>query len=136
MSDAPAPPPPPGPPPPPAPPMMLGPPPILSGGPLRGKGQNVSSSANLTELIAHKSQVMQQSTTATWLDDERKYQDRSDYVGLSNQGATCYLNSLLQSLFMTPEFRTAIYKVKLIVCILIGIYDSEFFFDYYFFCIF
>ncbi len=32
------------------------------------------------------------------------------YVGLANQGATCYLNSLLQSLFMTPEFRHAIYR--------------------------
>lgn len=32
------------------------------------------------------------------------------YVGLSNQGATCYLNSLIQTLFMTPEFRDAVYK--------------------------
>lgn len=35
---------------------------------------------------------------------------KSKYRGLSNQGATCYLNSLLQALYMTPEFRSAIYK--------------------------
>lgn len=27
------------------------------------------------------------------------------YVGLKNQGATCYLNSLLQSLYFTNAFR-------------------------------
>eukprot|EP00048_Salpingoeca_helianthica_P014812 m.223684 g.223684 ORF g.223684 m.223684 type:complete len:1224 (+) comp16297_c0_seq1:475-4146(+) len=32
------------------------------------------------------------------------------FVGLANQGATCYLNSLLQTLFMTPEFRNALYE--------------------------
>lgn len=26
-------------------------------------------------------------------------------VGISNQGATCYLNSLIQTLFFTPELR-------------------------------
>eukprot|EP01041_Mallomonas_annulata_P003615 gene3615-7195_t len=31
------------------------------------------------------------------------------FVGLSNQGATCYMNSLLQTLYMTPEFRRAVY---------------------------
>ncbi|NXS22100.1 UBP47 hydrolase, partial [Mystacornis crossleyi] len=34
------------------------------------------------------------------------------YVGLVNQAMTCYLNSLLQTLFMTPEFRNALYKIQ------------------------
>ncbi|VDM44945.1 unnamed protein product [Toxocara canis] len=34
------------------------------------------------------------------------------YVGLRNQAMTCYLNSLIQTLYMTPEFRNAIYKWK------------------------
>lgn len=36
--------------------------------------------------------------------------DRCPFVGLSNQGATCYMNSLLQTLYMTPEFRSALYR--------------------------
>ncbi|XP_063244790.1 ubiquitin carboxyl-terminal hydrolase 47 isoform X2 [Bacillus rossius redtenbacheri] len=32
------------------------------------------------------------------------------FVGLVNQAMTCYLNSLLQALYMTPEFRNALYK--------------------------
>lgn len=36
--------------------------------------------------------------------------DRPHFVGLVNQAMTCYLNSLLQALFMTPEFRNALYN--------------------------
>uniref|UniRef100_H2XR85 Ubiquitin carboxyl-terminal hydrolase 47 n=1 Tax=Ciona intestinalis TaxID=7719 RepID=H2XR85_CIOIN len=32
------------------------------------------------------------------------------FVGLVNQAMTCYLNSLIQTLYMTPEFRNAMYK--------------------------
>lgn len=38
----------------------------------------------------------------------------SGYVGLVNQAMTCYLNSLLQALFMTPEFRNSLYKWEFI----------------------
>lgn len=34
------------------------------------------------------------------------------YRGLVNQAMTCYLNSLLQTLYMTPEFRRALYNYQ------------------------
>eukprot|EP01113_Clastostelium_recurvatum_P032973 TRINITY_DN4306_c0_g1_i6.p1 TRINITY_DN4306_c0_g1~~TRINITY_DN4306_c0_g1_i6.p1 ORF type:complete len:1027 (-),score=234.69 TRINITY_DN4306_c0_g1_i6:35-3115(-) len=38
------------------------------------------------------------------------FQEKSAYgTGLSNQGATCYMNSLLQTLYLTPECRQLIY---------------------------
>ena len=39
---------------------------------------------------------------------------RSDtgYVGLINQAATCYLNSLIQTLFTTPELRRCLYSFR------------------------
>ncbi|SCU89331.1 LADA_0E14884g1_1 [Lachancea dasiensis] len=33
------------------------------------------------------------------------------YIGFKNQGATCYLNSLLQSYFFTKMFRKIVYKI-------------------------
>ncbi|KAH8927853.1 cysteine proteinase [Atractiella rhizophila] len=33
------------------------------------------------------------------------------FVGMKNQGATCYLNSLLQSLFLTHTYRKAVYQI-------------------------
>lgn len=34
--------------------------------------------------------------------------------GIRNQGGTCYLNSLLQTLHFTPEFRGMLYYVHLL----------------------
>lgn len=36
-----------------------------------------------------------------WHDSKKE----TGYVGLKNQGATCYMNSLLQTLYHTPYFR-------------------------------
>ncbi|KAL0592112.1 hypothetical protein ABG067_000765 [Albugo candida] len=36
--------------------------------------------------------------------------NKRNMTGLSNQGATCYMNSLLQTLYMTPEFRQGLYQ--------------------------
>ncbi|XP_075231893.1 ubiquitin-specific protease 7 isoform X4 [Lycorma delicatula] len=40
--------------------------------------------------------------------DSKKH---TGYVGLKNQGATCYMNSLLQTLYFTNELRKAVYKM-------------------------
>lgn len=46
--------------------------------------------------------------TVTW--DSRK---ETGFVGFKNQGATCYMNSLLQSLYMVSAFRKAVYNMPL-----------------------
>ncbi|KAF1328890.1 Ubiquitin carboxyl-terminal hydrolase 47-like isoform x1, partial [Globisporangium splendens] len=40
----------------------------------------------------------------------RSVSTKNPYTGLSNQGATCYMNSLLQTMYMTPEFRKGLYQ--------------------------
>ncbi|XP_020087505.1 ubiquitin carboxyl-terminal hydrolase 12-like isoform X1 [Ananas comosus] len=43
-----------------------------------------------------------------WNYDSKK---ETGYVGLKNQGATCYMNSLLQTLYHIPHFRKAVYHM-------------------------
>jgi len=45
-------------------------------------------------------------------DNMEQKDHKNKYSGLNNQGMTCYLNSLLQTLFMTPEFRLNILNWK------------------------
>ncbi|KAF8540340.1 hypothetical protein BDD12DRAFT_734829 [Trichophaea hybrida] len=65
-------------------------------------------SAQVTAYV----RVMKDPTGVLWHNfinyDSKK---ETGFVGLKNQGATCYLNSLLQSLYFTNSFRKAVYKI-------------------------
>lgn len=67
-------------------------------------GSKIKISATL-RVIKDKTGVLWHSFT--------NYNSKSvtGYVGLSNQGATCYMNSLLQSMFHMPLFKKAIYAL-------------------------
>jgi ubiquitin carboxyl-terminal hydrolase 7 len=67
-----------------------------------------NDTANITAYI----RFVEDETGVLWHNftnyDSKK---ETGYVGLKNQGATCYLNSLLQSLYFTNAFRKAIYEI-------------------------
>ncbi|KAF2467924.1 cysteine proteinase [Lindgomyces ingoldianus] len=74
----------------------------------RGRPMVENNSANITAYI----RVLKDPTGVLWHNfinyDSKK---ETGMVGLKNQGATCYLNSLLQSLFFTNAFRQAVYQI-------------------------
>ncbi|XP_053971418.1 ubiquitin carboxyl-terminal hydrolase 47 isoform X2 [Hylaeus anthracinus] len=61
---------------------------------------SVQTSANLSSICEEDKNV----------DVKSIFKSETCYVGLVNQAMTCYLNSLLQALYMTPEFRNALYN--------------------------
>ncbi|KAF3940694.1 hypothetical protein ABW19_dt0201570 [Dactylella cylindrospora] len=64
--------------------------------------------ANITAYV----RIIKDPTGVLWHNfvnyDSKK---ETGYVGLKNQGATCYLNSLIQSLYFTKSFRKAVYQI-------------------------
>jgi ubiquitin C-terminal hydrolase len=79
--------------------------------------ESLPSSNSLIESLTTTDSLMPQSNNTEsegkQKSPEEKIESNSEerkFAGLGNQGATCYMNSLLQALFMTPEFRTMIYK--------------------------
>lgn len=59
-------------------------------------------SANISAYV----RIVEDETGVLW-HNFNNYDSKKEtgYVGLKNQGATCYLNSLLQSLYFTNAFR-------------------------------
>jgi len=73
-----------------------------------------SSSLCFKELLAHLStQLSHLNIKSEWSFNPQS-QERSPlgYVGLRNQGATCYMNSLLQQLFLVKGFRRGILSLE------------------------
>jgi ubiquitin carboxyl-terminal hydrolase 7 len=74
----------------------------------RGRPMVENNAANVTAYV----RVLKDPTGVLWHNfinyDSKK---ETGMVGLKNQGATCYLNSLLQSLFFTNAFRKAVYQI-------------------------
>jgi ubiquitin carboxyl-terminal hydrolase 7 len=43
---------------------------------------------------------------------EQEFQRQNRFVGLINEGTTCYANSLLQALFALGEFRARVFQAQ------------------------
>ncbi|XP_073352642.1 ubiquitin C-terminal hydrolase 12 isoform X19 [Aegilops tauschii subsp. strangulata] len=62
----------------------------------------------VNDTIVVEAEVAVRKMVDYWTYDSKK---ETGYVGLKNQGATCYMNSLLQTLYHIPYFRKAVYHM-------------------------
>ncbi|KZT28449.1 cysteine proteinase [Neolentinus lepideus HHB14362 ss-1] len=76
------------------------------------EGHNRPTIEDESAMVSVFVRVLEDPTGVLWHNfvnyDSKK---ETGYVGLKNQGATCYMNSLLQSLFCTRYFRKAVYQI-------------------------
>ncbi|TFK55144.1 cysteine proteinase [Heliocybe sulcata] len=76
------------------------------------EGHNRPTIEDESAMVSVYVRVLEDPTGVLWHNfvnyDSKK---ETGYVGLKNQGATCYMNSLLQSLFCTRYFRKAVYQI-------------------------
>ncbi|KAL2945550.1 Ubiquitin carboxyl-terminal hydrolase 12 [Bienertia sinuspersici] len=62
----------------------------------------------VNDTVVVEAEVAVRKIVDYWSYDSKK---ETGFVGLKNQGATCYMNSLLQTLFHIPYFRKAVYHM-------------------------
>ncbi|KAL9675747.1 hypothetical protein QQ045_003953 [Rhodiola kirilowii] len=64
-------------------------------------------------FIINDTVIIEAEVTVQKMIDYTAYDSKKEtgYVGLKNQGATCYMNSLLQTLYHIPYFRKAVYHM-------------------------
>ncbi|XP_028806103.1 ubiquitin carboxyl-terminal hydrolase 12 isoform X2 [Neltuma alba] len=62
----------------------------------------------VNDILVVEAEVLVRRIVDYWTYDSKK---ETGYVGLKNQGATCYMNSLLQTLYHIPYFRKAVYHM-------------------------
>ncbi|XP_061352581.1 ubiquitin C-terminal hydrolase 12-like isoform X1 [Gastrolobium bilobum] len=62
----------------------------------------------VNDTLLVEAEVLVRRIVDYWAYDSKK---ETGYVGLKNQGATCYMNSLLQTLYHIPYFRKAVYHM-------------------------
>ncbi|XP_019456113.1 PREDICTED: ubiquitin carboxyl-terminal hydrolase 12-like isoform X2 [Lupinus angustifolius] len=62
----------------------------------------------MNDTLIVEAEVLVRRIVDYWTYDSKK---ETGYVGLKNQGATCYMNSLLQTLYHIPYFRKAVYHM-------------------------
>ncbi|KAL0708078.1 hypothetical protein Bca4012_074504 [Brassica carinata] len=62
----------------------------------------------VNDTVVIEAEVAVRKVLDYWSYDSKK---ETGFVGLKNQGATCYMNSLLQTLYHIPYFRKAVYHM-------------------------
>lgn len=82
---------------------------------LSGANSTISHAIEWEKIIQHEDLYFKVDISAGFPGDGYEWpsRDATGYSGLLNEGATCYINSLLQSLFCTNEFRHIIYGIPI-----------------------